>query len=126
MTRILFSGVSVDYGLTDYVSTMALPARVWTDWTELPRLYSWNDAARDELLALFNYDNELWFRGLLSLKEVNFETFDLPSRCDKKNNNMTEYCKLSKILPNLKVTMDMMNLASSPLNFESKLKQNLK
>ena len=105
---------------------MSLPARVWTDWTELPRLYTWTDAARNELLALFNFDHELWFRGLLSLKEIDFETFDLASRCNKKNNNMTEYCKLTKTLPNLKVTMDMMNLASSPINFESKLKQNLK
>ena len=105
---------------------MSLPAKFWYDWKDLPRLYTWNEAARDELLALIDYDNNAMYRAMLELKEINFETFNLPAQCGSGSSNLTEYCKLAKKLPDLKVTMDMMNLATNPVNFNSNLKQNLK
>ena len=44
-----------DYGLTDFISTMSQPAWVWTNGLDFPRLYSWTEDTRKELLNLFKY-----------------------------------------------------------------------
>ena len=96
---------------------MALPTWVWTEKLDFPRLYSWSNAARDEIFHLFNYDTSLTRRDFLELIEPDFENFSLPSICsngDKSKTNLTNYCQLAKDIPDILTTMNLMNMATFP------------
>ena len=122
-----FSDVETDIGLTEYISLMAQPAWTWREPWDFPRLYSWNSEARDEIMKLFNYNNDALFRGLIELHEPNFENFSLPTICDNEENEiLTNYCKMLKTLPSLQTTMDLMFLATFPLNINDNLSNNFK
>ena len=91
---------------------MALPTWVWTENLDFPRLYSWSNAARDEIFRLFNYDTSLTRRDFLELSEPDFENFSLPNICDKTD--LTNYCELSEHIPDIFTTMHLMNMATFP------------
>ena len=52
---MISGGMEFDYGLTDFISTMSQPAWVWTNGLDFPRLYSWSEDARKEILNLLRY-----------------------------------------------------------------------
>ena len=114
------SGVDTPYGLADFISMMSQPSKVWQEPWHFPRFYTWSDAAKDELFDKFNYDYSQLFRGTLSLQEINFEHFKLPHLCT--SGNMSEYCSISKKVPDLKTTMELMQLAKYPLKVTDNLK----
>ena len=95
---------------------MALPTWVWTEKLDFPRLYSWSNAARDEIFRLFNYDTSLTRRDFLELIEPDFENFSLPSICSNsvKSTNLTNYCQLANDIPDILTTMNLMNIATFP------------
>ena len=95
---------------------MALPTWVWTEKLDFPRLYSWSNAARDEIFRLFNYDTSLTRRDFLELIEPDFENFSLPSICSNsvKSTNLTNYCQLANDIPDILTTMNLMNMATFP------------
>ena len=95
---------------------MALPTWVWTEELDFPRLYSWSNAARDEIFRLFNYDTSLTRRDFLELIEPDFENFSLPSICSNsdKGTNLTNYCQLANDIPDILTTMNLMNMATFP------------
>ena len=104
---------------------MSQPGWVWTNGMDFPRMYSLESGAREELLDLFNYNDQLQFRALLDLEAPNFENMSLPSLCNtdlKVSEGLSKYCELVEVLPSLETTMKLMSLAKHPLNFEKKLK----
>ena len=109
--------MDVEIGLSDYIYTMAKPSWVWSSGLDFPRLYSWDDDAREELLKLFNYDTSLSHRGFLELEIPDFENLSLPSLCNSEN--FQNYCKIASNIPNLKTTMALMNTAKFPLRFSN-------
>ena len=124
----IFSGVKTEFGLTDYISSMSNPAWVWSMPYEFPRFYTWNDTAKEELFAQFNYieSPDIFFRGMFELKKIDFEIFDLPNLCNDDSRNMSEYCTVAEKVPDLEKTLDLMNLASNPVSFNDNLKERIK
>ena len=96
---------------------MALPSWVWSNGLDFPRLYSWDQKARDELLELLKYDKSVQQRGLLNLELPDFQNLSFLDLCDSKN--FEHYCKLYANIPDLKTTMDFMNIAKFPSKFFS-------
>ena len=82
---------------------------------------SMDDAARKEIQTFFNYDTSLEYAENLKLKKPNFEKDFLKSVCNGQfyNANFTNYCKMLQNLPDLQLTMQLMNLAMSPNSFDS-------
>ena len=99
---------------------MSLPAWVWSNGMDFPRLYSWSNKARKELMDFLHYDYGLTLRSLQDLHTPQFENISFASICDDRGAsfNLTEYCKLSESIPNLEITMSLMNLAKFPLDFD--------
>ena len=115
----VFSGRDLKYGLTDYISAMALPTWVWTEELDFPRLYSWSKAARDEMFSFFNYDTSLRQRDFLELIEPDFENFSLPDICgDNGKTELANYCQLAEDIPDIFTTMNLMNLAKFPQSLD--------
>ena len=77
-------GIDVQFGLSDYIQSMALPSWVWSNGLDFPRLYSWDQKARDELLELLKYDKSVQQRGLLNLELPDFQNLSFPNLCDSK------------------------------------------
>ena len=117
-------GVDVKIGLSDYISNMAQPPWIWTTNYDFPRLYSWEKAAKEPILSLFNYDQAQSFRGILRLSEPDFEKFSLPTLCSDpaSRNNYSGYCQLAENLPDLTTTMHLMHLAEYPLDFNENIR----
>ena len=117
-------GLDVRISLSDYISNMAQPAWIWTTNYDFPRLYSWEKAAKDPVLSLFNYDQTQSFRGNLRLSAPDFQTFSLPTLCTDPASrlNYTGYCELAENLPDLETTLHLMHLAEYPLDFNENLK----
>ena len=117
------SGKKANMGLTDFVSAMALPSSIWKEKFEFPRLYSWDNIARNQIFSLFNYlpypltDS----RANLKLKEPDFENFSLPTLCSERRNDFLGYCDLVENLPDLDVIMYLMHLAQYPLDFNENI-----
>ena len=107
---------------------MSNPSWVWNKPYEFPRFYTWNDTAKEELFALFNYieSPDIFFRGMFKLTKIDFETFDLPNLCEDVSRNMSEYCRIAEKIPDLEATLDMMNLASNPMYLNENLKEKIK
>ena len=112
------SGVDPSISLTDYITLMSQPAKVWSDKYDFPRMLSLEDEAKNELYDFFNFDTSVDYRFKLKLKVPNFETISMSSLCNG-NENFTNYCQILEKLPNLETTMHLMSLASNPLGFEN-------
>ena len=80
---------------------------------------SLSDLARKEIQSFFNYDTSIEYAEDLKLKKPNFEKDSLKSVCDE-NANFTNYCKMLQSLPDLQLTMQLMNLAMSPSSFDNR------
>ena len=91
------------------------------------RFYSWDLDARLQFFKIFNYDEydpNVLYRGMLKLKELDFEDFDLRTICDEDSPyNVSGYCDLSKNVPDLDITMHLMKLAKFPLDIDDTLKK---
>ena len=117
------SGKKAHMGISDFISVMAQPSFIWREKYEFPRLYSWNDTAKNEIFSFFNYLQNATFRGEIELKETDFETdFSLPTLCSEKRNLFSGYCDLAENLPDLDVIMHLMHLAEYPLDFNENIK----
>ena len=81
---------------------------------------SLNDLVRKEIQTFFNYDTSLEYSENLKLKKPNFQKDSLKSICNSKfySENLTNYCKMLQTLPDLQLTMQLMNLAMSPTSFD--------
>ena len=82
-------------GLSDFVSVMAQPDRVWSSQFDFPRLYSLERPAQSEIFSLFNYDERMTVRTQQELQPPAFENFSLPSYCSGPDTDQIEYCKLT-------------------------------
>ena len=109
------SGKDVKIGLSDFVSVMSQPERVWSSQFDFPRLYSLAKPIQSEIFSLFNYDDKLTVRTQQELQTPDFENFSLPSYCSGPESDQVRYCNLTKQLPDLRTTMAMMHLAKYPL-----------
>ena len=119
---LLFSsGKDTAIGLTDFMTLMAQPSWIWSDIYDFPRMNSMDYLARKEIQTFFNYDTSLEYAENLKLKKPNFEKDFLKSVCNGQfyNANFTNYCKMLQNLPDLQLTMQLMNLAMSPNSFDS-------
>ena len=116
------SGKNVNMGISDFISVMAQPSFIWKEKYEFPRLYSWDSTAKNQIFNLFNYLDNLAFRGELELKEPDFEQFSLPTLCSKRRNEFSCYCDLVENLPDLDIIMHLMHLAEYPLDFNENIK----
>ena len=114
------SGKDVKIGLSDFVSVMSQPSRVWSSQLDFPRLYSLERSAQSEIFSLFNYDERLGLRTQQRLQTPDFEKFSLPSFCSGLESGQVQYCNITKQLPDLWTTMAMMNLAKHPLEIREK------
>ena len=112
------SNTNVLMGLSDFVSIMAQPAKVWRSQFDFPRLYSFNRKTQEEIFSIFNYNERLTIRNQQELTAPNFVNFSLPSYCIGQDSGENEYCKLSENLPDLKTTLTLMNLAQYPLDIQ--------
>ena len=113
------SNTNVQLGLSDFVSIMAQPVKVWRSQFDFPRLYSFNRKTQEEIFSLFNYNERLTIRNQQELTEPDFLNFSLPSHCrGGQASAETEYCKLTENLPDLKTTLTLMNLAQYPLEIQ--------
>ena len=115
------SGKDTAIGLTDFMTLMSQPSWIWSDIYDFPRMNSMDDLARKEIQTFFNYDTSLEYAENLKLKKPNFEKDFLKSVCNGQfyNANFTNYCKMLQNLPDLQLTMQLMNLAMSPNSFDS-------
>ena len=121
-------GVDVQFGLTDFISTMSQPSWVWENGMDFPKLYSWDRRAREEIFSLFNYNDALQFRATLDLESPNFENFSLPLLCksDLKNTmGLSNYCEVAQNLPDIGTTLNLMSWANHPTNFDNFINLNL-
>ena len=114
--HVLSGGLEPEYGLTDYVKAMSRPAWVWRDGQKINKLYSFSESAREEILDLFNDKN------LTSMP--NFENLNL--LCTGQKLGIANYCGITKILPDLKTTFMLMNLATHPGLINEHLKTKLR
>ena len=95
------------------------------------RFYSWDYDTRSQFFEIFNYnetDPSILYRGMLKLKELDFQDFDLGSICDEDVTgpyNVSGYCDLAKNVPDLDITMHLMKLAKFPLDIDDSLKSRL-
>ena len=108
------TGTDSHIGLSDFVSLMAQPDKVWGSQLDFPRLYSISRSAQEELFELFHYDETLTIRNQQELDPPDFENFSLPSLCTGAESEDVEYCRIIENLPDLKTTMTLMNLAKYP------------
>ena len=103
----IYSGdQNVDIGLADFVSLMALPTWYWKDGTKFSKLDSIDNKAKEQMLSLMNESN---LTQDLTLEEV-------LAHCN--NEKISEYCSLTKSLPNLQKTLKLMALAKHPSNID--------
>lgn len=81
---------------------------------------SLNDLVRKEIQTFFNYDTTLEYSENLKLKKPNFEKDSLKFICNSQfySASFTNYCKMLQTLPDLQLTMQLMNLAMSPTSFD--------
>ena len=100
---------------------MSLPSWVWIEGQDFPRLYSWEDKARDEIMKNFQYQNGKISRANLELHSPNFETFSYGQWCSTSN-NLSTYCSLSNNLPDLEITHQLMSLAFDSLQMKDNIK----
>ena len=101
------------------MTLMSQPLWIWSEVYDFPRMNSMNDLARKEIQSVFNYDANIEYAENLKLKKPNFEKDSLKSICNE-NVNFTNYCKMMQSLPDLQLTMHLMNLAMSPLSFDGR------
>ena len=101
---------------------MSQPSWIWSEIYDFPRLTSLNDLVRKEIQTFFNYDSRLEYSENLKLKKPNFEKDSLKSVCNTNfySANLTNYCKMLQNLPDLQLTMQLMNLALSPPSFDGR------
>ena len=78
---------------------------------------SLNDIVRREIQTFFNYDTGLEYTENLKLKKPNFEK-DSVCNTNFYSANFTNYCKMLENMPDLQLTMQLMNLAMSPTSFD--------
>ena len=116
------SGKKANIGISDFISVMAQPSFIWREKYEFPRLYSWDETAKNQIFALFNYLLNATFRGEIELQEPNFEQFSLPTLCSERRSQYSGYCDLAENLPDLDVIMHLMHLAEYPLDFNENIK----
>ena len=112
------SGKDVKIGLSDFVSVMSQPERVWSSQFDFPRLYSLAKPIQSEIFSLFNYDEKLTVRTQQELQTPDFDNFSLPSYCSGPESDQVRYCNLTKQLPDLRTTLAMMHLAKYPLEIQ--------
>ena len=121
--RISFIFVSgkneISFGLTDFIITLLQPAWIWESGLEFPRLYSWNKDAVTDIHNLFQYNTNASSRGNLLLETPDFQT-------DPQLSTLDGYNQLSKNVPDLDTTMQLMGLALNPSKTESVMFENLK
>ena len=103
---------------------MAQPALIWSQKYEFPRLYSLDKLAQEEIFKLFNYEDDITFRGDVKLKTPIFENYSLPTLCTNPDtkNQMLKYCELEENLPDLFQIMHLMHLSEYPLDFNENIK----
>ena len=121
-THIFFSGTDTAIGLSDFLTIMSQPSWIWSEIYDFPRLTSLNDLVRNEIQTFFNYDTSLEYSENLKLKKPNFEKDSLKSVCNTNfySANLTNYCKMLQNLPDLQLTMQLMNLALSPPSLDGR------
>ena len=117
---IFSSGMDAAIGLSDFMTIMSQPSWIWSEIYDFPRLTSLDDLVRKEIQTIFNYDTSLEYSENLKLKKPNFEKDSLKSVCNTNfySANLTNYCKMLQKLPDLQLTMQLMNLALSPPSFD--------
>ena len=92
------------------MAVMSLPSWVWIEGQDFPRLYSWNEKARTEIMKAFQYHTDMVSRVNLKLQIPNFSTFTYDQWC-QESKNLSDYCSLSSQLPDLDTTLQLMSLA---------------
>ena len=107
------SGVATEIGLSDFITMMSQPVKIWTDSYDFPKMRTLSSGARKEIQDFFNFDPTVNTRDLLTLRTPDFETIQIKSLCS--NSNFTNYCKMIQNFPDLQTTMHLMSLATDPV-----------
>ena len=102
------------------MTIMSQPSWIWSEIYDFPRMNSLNDSVRKEIQTFFNYDTNLEYSENLKLKKPNFEKDSLKFICNSQfySASFDNYCKMLQTLPDLQLTMQLMNLAMSPTSFD--------
>ena len=129
LDRDILSDISkkdVQIGLRDFITGLSQPIRAWKSGFDFPKLNSWSHEAKMEIFKLFNYDESLFFRGIIDVVMPDFQNVIKSPLCrNAEFNNLTNYCEIVKRLPDLKTTMSLMHLAKYPLEFRTNIEHQL-
>ena len=116
----LFSGKSMEIGISDFLKLMSRPPTIWGDKLDFPLLKSLDDDLMNFIYGMFNFDPEMSVRDYMDVSVPNFENMSLASYCTNVDDEkVNKYCQMAENLPDLDEIMSLMYLASSPTTISS-------